>query len=273
MVGGGPFSLAPGEWTDDTSMALCLAESLLECDGFDPVDQLRRYTRWYREGYLSSNGRCFDIGNTVLDALRRFEETGAPYCGATDFWMAGNGSLMRLAPVPLWFAANPAEAVAHAADSSRTTHGAVAAVDACRYYAGLIIGALHGADKEALLSTRYEPSPGIWAAEPLAEEIDEIAHGAFKRREPPEIAGVGFAVKSLEAALWAFHLGSSFREGLLLAVNLGDDADTTGAIFGQLAGAYYGEGAIPAEWSERLAHRELIGSFAERIQARAWTRA
>jgi ADP-ribosylglycohydrolase len=265
MVGGGPFGLAPGEWTDDTSMALCLAESLIECNGFDPGDQLERYLRWYRTGHLSSNGTCFDIGNTVLDALRRFEETREPYCGSTDFWMAGNGSIMRLAPIPLWFAGDPAAAVERAGASSRTTHGAAVAVDACRYLAGLIAGAIAGATKDDLLGGRYEPAAGHWDAHPLCEEIDEVAHGTFARRDPPEIAGVGFVVKSLEAALWAFHRSDSYREGLLLAVNLGDDADTTGAVYGQLAGAYYGEEAIPKEWRERLAHRELIVTYAERL--------
>jgi ADP-ribosyl-[dinitrogen reductase] hydrolase len=78
MIGGGSFNLNPGEWTDDTSMALCLAESLIEKKGFDPVDQLERYVRWYREGHLSVNGRCFDIGNTTRDALELFEETHQP---------------------------------------------------------------------------------------------------------------------------------------------------------------------------------------------------
>jgi ADP-ribosyl-[dinitrogen reductase] hydrolase len=107
MVGGGPFHLEPGQWTDDTSMALCLAESLIERQGFDPVDQLERYLRWYRQGHLSSNGRCFDIGTTVQTALHRFEHTHKPYCGPTDPMSAGNGSLMRLAPVPLAYALSP----------------------------------------------------------------------------------------------------------------------------------------------------------------------
>src|SRR5262249_24847002 len=124
IVGGGPFGLAAGQWTDDTSMALCLAESLIECHGFDPVDPLKRYVRWYRQGHLSSTGHCFDIVNTTRSALRRFEQSGDPYCGPTDSWSAGNGSIMRLAPVPLFFAATPHEAVTRAAESSRTTHGA-----------------------------------------------------------------------------------------------------------------------------------------------------
>lgn len=111
MLGGGPFHLLPGQWTDDTSMALCLAESLVECQGFDPIDQLKRYTLWSQEGHLSSNGRCFDIGGTVRQALRRFRQTGEPICGSTDPSTAGNGSLMRLAPVPMFFADQPVQAI------------------------------------------------------------------------------------------------------------------------------------------------------------------
>ena len=95
MVGGGPFDLRPGEWTDDTSMALCLAESLSECGGFDPADQMDRYVRWQRDGHLSSTGACFDIGATTLASLTRYRRTGDPLAGVADPHSAGNGSLMR----------------------------------------------------------------------------------------------------------------------------------------------------------------------------------
>ena len=129
IVGGGPFGLEPGQWTDDTSLALCLAESIVEWGGFDPTDQLERYVRWWREGHWSSTGECFDIGVTTRSALRRFQQTGEPWCGSTDQDRAGNGSIMRLAPVPLFFAARPVEAIERSAESSRTTHGAATCVD------------------------------------------------------------------------------------------------------------------------------------------------
>ena len=267
MVGGGPFRLKPGQWTDDTSMALYLAESLIECRGFDPVDQLTRYGRWYREGHLSSTGRCFDIGNTVRAALERFERTGEPHPGPTDPRSAGNGSLMRLAPVPLFFAQSPKEAIARAADSSRTTHEALEAVDACRYFAGFLVGALHGRSKDDLLAPSFSPVPGLWDAASLSPKISAIAGGSFKQKEPPAIRGTGYVVNSLEAALWAFHRSASFREGALLAVNLGDDADTTGAVYGQLAGAFYGEQGIPAEWRSRPALSDKIVALADGLLA------
>lgn len=156
MIGGGPFDLKPGEWTDDTSMALCLAESLIERPAFDPIDQLDRYVRWWREGYLSSNGVCFDIGSTVRAALTRFRQTHAPDCGSIDPTTAGNGSLMRLAPVPMRYASDPSVAIERSGESSRTTHGAHAAVDACRYFSGLIVGALNGVVKTDLLVARLK---------------------------------------------------------------------------------------------------------------------
>lgn len=263
MVGGGPFGLRAGQWTDDTSMALCLAESLLKCSGFDPYDQLRRYVRWYRQGHHSSTGGCFDIGNTVRGALHRFERTGDAWCGSTDPQTAGNGSLMRLAPVPLFFRRSPEEAIARAGDSSRTTHGAADAVDACRYFAGLIIGALHGRSRDELLASRFNPVSGEWTRGELAPEIEQVADGSFLRREPPHVRGTGHVVRSLEAALWAFARSTTFADGAFLAVNLGDDADTTGAIYGQIAGAFYGVQSIPPHWRARLTALPTIESFAE----------
>jgi ADP-ribosylglycohydrolase len=269
IVGGGPFDLAPGEWTDDTSMALCLADSLIEKAGFDPIDQLKRYVRWYRTGYLSSNGRCFDIGITTSGALHRFERTGEPFPGPDAPHTAGSGSLMRLAPVPMFYAQHAALAIDYSGDSSRTTHAAPQAVDACRYYGALILGALQGRPKDELLSP-----PGTWdfleadALSGLAKldpTVVEVVNGSFKEKEPPYIQGSGYVVRGMEAALWAFHRSTDFRQGALLAANLGDDADTTTAIYGQLAGAYYGVEGIPAEWRARIVQADLILSFADKL--------
>jgi ADP-ribosyl-[dinitrogen reductase] hydrolase len=267
MAGGGPFGLKPGQWTDDTSMALCLAESLVEQQGFDPRDQMERYLRWYRQGYLSSTGACFDIGNTVRKALEKFEATGKPYSGSSDEYSAGNGSLMRVAPVGLFYCNRPLESLERAADSSRTTHTVRDAVDACRFFTGLLIGALRGISKGELLDGVYCPVPGYFEAKPLSHNIGTVASGSYKIKEPPEIKGSGHVVRSLEAALWAFHKTGTFRDGVLLAVNLGEDADTTAAIFGALAGAYYGERAMPPEWLEKLAMRDRIAACSERLLA------
>ncbi len=255
MTGGGVFKLAPGEFTDDTSLALCLAESLSELGRFDERDQLARYVRWWRHGHLSSNGRVFDIGNATRAALAHFEATGALL--AVDREAAGNGSLMRLAPAALFARGDEALAAELGARSSRTTHGARQATDACRLFAAMLTRAVAGTSKAELLD------PGLWALGNLHPEVEEVARGSFLRREPPEIEGSSYVVRCLEAALWAFARSTTFAEGCLLAVNLGDDADTTAAVYGQIAGAHYGEHAIPSEWRDKLALRDTIDALAE----------
>jgi ADP-ribosylglycohydrolase len=251
-------------------MALCLAESLVETGGFDPKDQLDRYLRWYREGYLSPKGYCFDIGFTTRLALEAYARTGAPYPGPTDPRTAGNGSLMRLAPVALFFAAEPEKAIHYAALSSRTTHGAPQAVDACRYFTGLLVGALRGEPKEKLLAPFYSPVPDLWEESPLHPAVARVAAGSYVGKTEAEIRAGGYVVDTLEAVLWAFSRGENFGQAVTLAVNLGDDADTVGAVAGQLAGAYYGEAGIPAAWREGVYLRDRIVALADALYRQAW---
>ena len=268
MVGGGPFRLPVGAWTDDTSMALCLGESLLARRGFDAADQLDRYVRWWREGHRSSTGSCFDIGGTVREALATYQRTGdAATSGADHPRAAGNGTIMRLAPVPLAYRRDPRAALAFAAASAAATHRHPEAMDGARYLAGLLVGALAGEPKEALLAPRYAPYPGCWDEAPLAPAIAAVAAGSFKLKSPPAIRGTGYVVDSLEAALWAFATTDDFRSGVLAAANLGDDADTTAAVYGQLAGAFYGEAGIPEGWRAKLVDGDGIGAMAEGLLA------
>jgi ADP-ribosyl-[dinitrogen reductase] hydrolase len=272
IVGGGPFNLKAGQWTDDTSMALCLTDSLLACDGMDLADQADRYVRWWKEGYNSATGECFDIGNTVRSALVSYLQNGEALAGSTHPRSAGNGSIMRLAPVPMFFARHAETALQAAAQSSRTTHGTAEAVDACRHLAALTVGALQGHSKDELLGNEFT---GILTTRPqssLAPKIENIRRGRFKTQTVESIRGSGYVVDSLEAALWAFWNSESFSEGALLAVNLGDDADTTGAVFGQIAGAYYGSTDIPGDWLEILAWRDHLTGLANRLYETAISR-
>ena len=258
IIGGGPFRLRPGEWTDDTSMALCLAASLAECGGFDAADQMARYWRWRAEGYMSSNGRCFDIGNTVRDALARYRESGDPIAGPTCPMSAGNGCIMRLAPVAIFFAADEPAARHYAAESSRTTHGAEECLDACRLFAGMLCRALRGEPKDAVLLGDADTFAG-------APKIAAIAGGDYLDLAADGIRGSGYVVDSLRAALWCFARTASYEAAVLDAANLGDDADTTAAVCGQIAGAFYGERGIPAHWLKILARRDEIAALADRL--------
>ena len=264
FTGGGVHGIEPGQWTDDTSMALCLATSLLECRGFNPGNQMGRYLQWLREGYLSSNGSAFGAGRTVLAALERYESSGDPYAGSSDPQTAGNGSLMRLAPVPMYLIHDGARAKEIAARMSRTTHAALEAVDACRYMTGLITGALRNESKEVLLSHLYSPVYNYWLFQHVAlcPKIDAIARGVYKHKSASELPAGGYVVDTLEAALWAFFKTDDFAAGALLAVSLGNDTDTTAAVYGQLAGAYYGYTAIPEEWRGNIARRHEIEALA-----------
>jgi ADP-ribosyl-[dinitrogen reductase] hydrolase len=256
MVGGGPFHLQAGQWTDDTSMALCLGASLLERNGFDARDQMERYWRWYRHGYMSSTGTCFDIGNTTRKALQRYKETGEPFSGSTAPYSAGNGSIMRLAPVVLFYYPHADLILKYAADSSRTTHAAAECLDACRLLGTVLQRALNGMEKRSLLMPENLEAF-------ISPSIREIATGSYFTKAPDKIMGTGYVVKSLEGALWSFWNSESFEESILTAVNLGDDADTTAAVCGQMAGAFYGEEGIPSQWLDRLALREEIVKMAE----------
>ena len=255
MVGGGPFSLSPGEWTDDTSMALCLAASLLEFCGFDAVDQMQRYVRWRDQGYMSSNGRCFDIGMTISQALSAYEAAGDPFAGSDHPRSAGNGNIIRLAPVPMFHAADPIQAMHYAAESSRTTHAAPECLDAARLFAFMLCKALDGKDRNTIVSGHE----GLGLSEP---RIRLIAEGGYYDKNIGEIRGSGYVVECLEAALWCFYHTSSFEDAVLAAANLGDDADTTAAVCGQLAGAHYGIEGIPLRWLNKLAGRTMIEQMA-----------
>ena len=260
MVGGGPFSLPVGAWTDDTSMALCLAESVLESNGFDPVDQLERYVLWWRKGHWSSTGKCFDIGRATRLALQRFRKTGEPFPGDAAPDAAGNGPIMKLAPIPM--------AWAHDLDAAVQLRGRERAHDARRAggdrrHAPVRAAARGGAQRRA----RRRRCSAAATTPGLDPKVAAVAAGSFLDKAPPEIRGNGYIVLALEAALWAVASTDDFEACMLAAVNLGDDADTTAAIAGQLAGALYGVEGIPARWRERILMREQILDFADRLEA------
>jgi ADP-ribosyl-[dinitrogen reductase] hydrolase len=264
MVGGGVFKLAPGQWTDDTAMALCLASSLVERQCFDAQDQMERYLRWMTKGEWSSTGTCFDIGTTTAAALQRYQVYGNPFSGSPDPQAAGNGSLMRLAPVPMFYFGNQAAAIAYAGESSRTTHAALECVDGCRLFGALLWKALAGWRKEDILFGSHFPD-GVDAT--LSPKVQAIADGLYRQKTVAQIRGSGYVVESLEAALWCFWQTNSYREAVLQAANLGEDADTTAAICGQLAGAFYGVTAIPDPWRQQLTLHDEIVRLADQLLA------
>jgi ADP-ribosyl-[dinitrogen reductase] hydrolase len=256
MIGGGPFRLKAGQWTDDTAMALALADSLLEHGELAEADLMARFEHWRDEGAYSCTGTCFDVGSTVSAALRRWRATANPIAGSADPRSAGNGSLMRLAPVAIRYWNDPGRLHDAAARQSRTTHGAAEAVDACVAFAELLAAAIAGEPRSRTLA----PRSGEFAA-----AVAAILAGSWRGKRRHEIKASGYVVHSLEAALWSVGRHPGFADTVLAAANLGEDADTTAAIAGQLAGALGGVSAIPAAWLDKLAWRERLVTQAEQL--------
>lgn len=282
-------------------MALCLASSLIVHQGLNLYDQLVRYKWWYRFGFFSSTGYCFDLGETTKRSLEEFEERQKKFANKYSISLAeidylsdaellksfdvfcdkrnsaGSEALVRLAPVPLFFYKDPETAVQYAGRSAQITHGDARCSDACRYLAALIVAAIHGECKEELLNDHFYDDHKVWfGGKRLHPEIFSVARGSYKKKRGYDdgIRGKDFVVQSLEAALWAFWSTNSFEDGLLAAVNLGDNTATTGAIFGQLAGVFYGFNRIPRHWLYEIYARDFLDKISRWIsyEGRIWTK-
>jgi len=256
MVGGGPFGLEAGQWTDDTSLAWALADSLVSTETFDPRDLANRFVSWWRDGEYSSNGKCFDIGLTTRAALQQYERSGDPFSGKTEPSTAGNGSLMRVSPVAIRHWNDKYTMSQVAANQSRVTHGATEAVEACVLFCDILADAIEGKPRSEVLHSRTRN---------YSSKVRDIASGCWRPKSRSEIRGSGYVTDALEASLWCVARTTSFESAVLMAANLRDDADTTAAITGQLAGALYGNEAIPARWRNLIAKSRELHSVAERL--------
>ena len=257
MVSGGKFKMAKGEWTDDTAMTLCLAQSLLDCDGFNASDQMEKYADWINIGYFSTRNRGFGIGQTVLQAMMKFNRNKDPFSGNTDPRSAGNGALMRLASIPMFYYPDKAQVKHYAVESSKTTHGANECLWANQLFASMITKAFDEQDKEEILSGHQIDN--------VSDGLLSIINCEYQDKQEDDIKGTGYVVESLEAALWCFYTTNTFKDAILRAANLGDDADTTAAICGQIAGAYYGVNNIPTHWLEYLHKVDEITDMASEL--------
>lgn len=260
---GGVFDLPIGYWTDDTSMALCLADSLIEKKGYDSYDVMDKYNAWFTYGYRSSNGICFDIGSQVKASLVEYTHDGLGVIRKTKKRLssAGNGSIMRLAPVIIasHAAGNTLEETMELARiSARETHYSYVAEEGTALFGAMLFNALEQKNKNQLLAIGNYPRN---------EHMGIVLDALFRvgTQSVQEVVPSGYIVDSLVCATWALLRHDNFRDGALAAVNLGGDADTIGAIYGQLAGAYYGYDSIPFEWRDVLYQEEKIRRLAEKI--------
>lgn len=249
MTGGGKFQLDAGQWTDDTSMALCLAQSLIDCKGFDAADQMEKYIRWFDEGYYSCKSKGFGLGKTIGRAIGRYIKSGDPYQGDPNPSASGNGALMRIAPIAIYYQDDLQEVLHYGESMTRTTHGSSECLDSSQLFLSMLNKALSGCEKNSILQTSIQTG---------SSSIENICNQTYLNKSESEIKGSGYVVEGLEAAIWCFATTTSFKGAILKAVNLGDDADTTAAICGQLAGAYYGFEDLPQDWLNKLYLKDEI---------------
>lgn len=253
MNGGGPFKLPVGYWTDDTSMAVCLAESLLEHPSLDKADLLDRFCNWYLHGKNSPTGVCFDIGATTVRALENYINTGS-ITNNSESYLAGNGSIMRLAPVAVAYHTDPEVAAALAAVQSETTHASPLATGCSELLSDILTTLYKSNDKMDIFNIKVQE---YWPV-----EVAKILDKNLKNKEEKEIRSTGYTVHTLEAAVWCFLNTDNFEQAVLKATNLGDDTDTVAAVTGQIAGAFYGETGIPEHWIKKLYDYERIKQLA-----------
>jgi ADP-ribosyl-[dinitrogen reductase] hydrolase len=259
----GEAQAGTGEWAEATAMALCLAQSLAQqlqpAPGLDQYDFMERLQRWMSEGENTVGGACVGIGATTRAAIERFAESDEPAQGLADGASAGNGSLIRLAPVAIACAGQPGLGRMLAVKQSRTTHGTLECLDACELFVAQLIDALDGAEKAQATRPRVMQ---------LSTRSLALAGGEWKGKTREQIRSSAYVVDTLEAALWAVWTTENFRDAVLLARSLGGDATSAvGAVTGQLAGALYGAAALPAEWLSSLSRAGQLRETASGLAA------
>lgn len=287
------FSAPAGSFTDDSSMMLCLARSLAVRGAFDAEDQMDRYERWLNKGYMSSMDRSFDVGSTTMRSIQPYAndkfgnqtgQTAFATLGERAYGMIGeryrgNGGIMRLAPVVVW-ALDEGEAVDLAVRQCAVTHADPVCTDCAAVMARVLWRLMSGAPKdEALdLSSVDLADLAVPESEGPGKAIRAVCRGEYKEKSRDEVSTSGYVVDTLEAALWALWTTDSYEEGVMTLAAMGDDADTTCCVFGQLAGPLYtraggsgsGSGSaivVPERWSAALARRDLIDSVIDGLLA------
>jgi ADP-ribosylglycohydrolase len=262
-AGGGEFDLPPGAWTDDTAMALCLADSLIACKRFEPRDQVERFSRWQQKGYLSATGRCFGISSGTARALAAAQWRRQLFPGSHDPQQLDPEPLVRVAPAVMFSIDSRVRAMSLAGDAARVTCQAPLVIDACRAFAAMLYGALSGRPRNEVLAPQDGPQGLDIAA--FRPRIRSLLRARYRDKAQAQIRAGDSVTDTLEAALWAFDRSASFRDGALLVANLGGRCDVAAAVYGQLAGAYYGVREIPAEWQRAIARLDVIIAFADQL--------
>jgi ADP-ribosylglycohydrolase len=270
MTGYGCWNQPAGTWSDDSSMAFCLAESLI--DGYDINLTASKFVRWMKEGYWGAHHKVFDIGGTTRAALLRIANGEDPlFSGEFDEHSNGNGSLMRMAPASIYlFKANDDTLIEKVREISGITHRHFRSVFSCFVFSKLVSSLFQGMEKK---EAYYKAMEGVQQYVQTQNfnpgEIklfERLLNGKLIDEPEDKIQSSGYVVHTLEASIWCFINSDSYKEAVLKAVNLGGDTDTTGCVTGALAGLYYGNEEIPNEWKLAIARKDDIIELSKNFQ-------
>jgi ADP-ribosyl-[dinitrogen reductase] hydrolase len=249
------FKLEAGSYTDDTSMMMCLMNSLHE-KGFDHNDQMEKYHQWRMNGYMSVNGTCFDIGRTCNMAIAEFllaKRLGTfdpeKYYGLDHELSSGNGSIMRLAPIPIFYHDSEKDVRKYSILSSKVTHGSLECLESAELMGRILFQIFNGTEKKDL----FLPIETF-----KSKKVQDISQASFLNKKRQDIQTTGYVIHTLEAALWSFMNTSNYKDGLYMLAKMGQDVDTVLCVYGQIAGAYYGYHGIPNNLVFELQNQDLL---------------
>ncbi|KAJ5727029.1 ADP-ribosylation/Crystallin J1, partial [Penicillium malachiteum] len=276
------FRKPAGSFSDDGSMTLALAQSIIDKDGYDHATSVQYFLDWLDNGRFSSADTAWDVGRTTRLSLTYWKRNigdGSQLERAQEIVRRvssginnqGNGSLMRIAPIGVAFFRTSLIAHRIAGVHSEVTHPMRSCVEACQLYTDLMVGVMLGEAKDQLCKRVQNfqfnnPNPQ------LADRIKKYKTRAdWRKTEPPALKSSGFVVDTLECVLWGFFKYSTFISGAIAVVNLAGDSDTIGAIYGALAGAYYGVEYIPNIWTSEMQKKEMIEKVANDFAAKVAT--
>lgn len=257
-----------GTWSDDSSMSFLLVEQLIK--GYD-IEQLgKKFCQWYQYNYWTPHGEIFDMGVSTRNAMDKIAKgVSTLESGECDDYSNGNGSLMRILPLAIYLQNKSIdERFCITKEVSGVTHSHIRSVIGCFFAVEFVIQLLKEKDKcDAYYETQNIVRDYLHLIDVKSSEIElynRILFDDISRIPVQDIYASGYVLHTLEASLWAFLTTDNFKEAVLKAVNLGDDADTIGAITGGMAGLFYGFEQIPEEWVNQLARRNDIEDLAFR---------
>ena len=270
MTGFGTYNLPAGTFSDDSSLAFCLAEALTQEFSLQKIGN--NFVAWLNNNYWTPGGNVFDVGIATSQAIRRLQGGCHPeLAGGMNVSDNGNGSLMRILPLLVYIKdKEPADRYQITKQVSSITHGHIRSVIACFYYLEFAPQIINGIDKFQAYKSLQTDIPGYLNSLSISPNeiklFDRLLKGNIYDLTDKEIFSSGYVLHTLEASIWCLLTTENYKTATLKAVNLGEDTDTTGAVTGGLAGLLYGFDTIPKSWLQQIARKDDIEDLADRLR-------